>query len=230
MCERYAVYFSPDDSTELAHFGRTVLGRGNDGLNVEASSDDYPDSAVGKLLTATPAHYGFHATLKAPFQLAPGATKQSLLDAVAQIASEHSPVEMCGLRPQQISGFLALMFDTQPTAVKLLAQQCVERLESFRGPLSSEDIERRNPDALSQQQLQYLQQFGYPYVLKEFRFHMTLTGRGKNISEHSDYVDWLCTLYDRTVQSSPFLDRLCVFWQPDRKTQFIRISEFRFNR
>jgi hypothetical protein len=226
MSERYAVYFSPDDSTALARFGVRVLGRTNDGREVDASADDYHDPDVVKALTATPSHYGFHATLKAPFQLAPGTTRQALLDAVAKLASEHSSVEMRGLKPQQISGFLALMLTNQPDAVKLLANHCVERLEDFRAPLTSVDIERRNPGALSHQQRQYLHQFGYPFVMSEFRFHMTLTGRCKNIGEYSDYIDWLNSLYERMVTSPPDLDRLCVFWQPDRETAFTRIAEF----
>jgi hypothetical protein len=46
----------------------------------------------------------------------------------------------------------------------------------MRAPLSQADIERRNPAKLSDQQRAYLERWGYPYVMDEFRFHLTLTG------------------------------------------------------
>ena len=49
--------------------------------------------------------------------------------------------------------------------------------DSFRAPLTPEDRARRNPSALTPRQRDYLDRWGYPYVLEDFRFHMTLTGR-----------------------------------------------------
>src|SRR5262249_2220033 len=44
-------------------------------------------------------------------------------------------------------------------------------------PLTDADRARRNPARLTPRQRDYLERWGYPYVMEEFRFHMTLTGR-----------------------------------------------------
>jgi len=72
---RYAIYFTPDDSSELGLFGATVLRRrsedAGDWLNPELPVD-FPQSSDWAERIKKPAHYGFHATMKAPFELAPG--------------------------------------------------------------------------------------------------------------------------------------------------------------
>ncbi|MET0906190.1 MAG: DUF1045 domain-containing protein, partial [Tardiphaga sp.] len=40
-----------------------------------------------------------------------------------------------------------------------------------------DDRARRKPDALTPRQIEHLDDWGYPYVFEDFRFHMTLTGR-----------------------------------------------------
>ncbi len=57
-----------------------------------------------------------------------------------------------------------------------LAAQVVEGLDPFRAPLTEAEMARRNPDRLTPRQRALLDAWGYPYVLDEFRFHMTLTG------------------------------------------------------
>ena len=58
-----------------------------------------------------------------------------------------------------------------------LAAAVVEAFDPFRAPLTEAEIQRRNPDALNPEEFRNLCQWGYPYVFKTFRFHMTLTGR-----------------------------------------------------
>ena len=46
------------------------------------------------------------------------------------------------------------------------------------GPCAvSAPIARRRPERLTPRQRQLLDQFGYPYVMEEFQFHLTLTDR-----------------------------------------------------
>ena len=47
--------------------------------------------------------------------------------------------------------------------------------EPFRAPLTDADIARRRPERLTPRQRELFEQYGYPYVLDEFRFHLTLT-------------------------------------------------------
>lgn len=228
MSGRYAVFFCPDDSTALAAFGQRVLGRCANGTRVKPSTDDYPDKRLASLRRATPALYGFHATLKAPFYLAEDVSEAALLAAVEELATQQTTIHMDTLHPKLLSDFVALVFDGQPEKVASLAAQCVRDLESFRAPLTAADIAKRCPDQLTSKQRKNLDQYGYPYVLNEFRFHMTLSG-SINLPIDQPYFDWLNELYQKRVPEPPVLDRLAVFWQSDRQTPFRRIAQFAFN-
>ena len=58
-----------------------------------------------------------------------------------------------------------------------LATSCVTALDHFRLPPTEAERNRRLAAGLSPRQTDHLDRWGYPYVLEEFRFHMTLTGR-----------------------------------------------------
>lgn len=49
-------------------------------------------------------------------------------------------------------------------------------MDEFRAPLTDADIERRRSAGLTPRQDELMLEWGYPYVLEEFRFHLTLTG------------------------------------------------------
>jgi hypothetical protein len=52
----------------------------------------------------------------------------------------------------------------------------LKAFSAYRAPLSDADRERRMKGKLSPRQIELMDQWGYPYVLDEYRFHMTLTG------------------------------------------------------
>jgi hypothetical protein len=62
-------------------------------------------------------------------------------------------------------------------ALLALERDVVLGFEPFRAPLTEEEIARRHPERLDARQRDYLARYGYPGVLEEFRFHLTLTGR-----------------------------------------------------
>jgi len=76
-----------------------------------------------------------------------------------------------------ISGFIAVVPAERSAELERLAGDCVSAFDAFRAPLTPEDRARRNPSRLTPRQCDYLDRWGYPYVMEEFRFHMTLTGR-----------------------------------------------------
>ena len=47
----------------------------------------------------------------------------------------------------------------------------------MRAALTEDEIARRRPDQLSPRQRELLDLWGYPQVMEEFRFHLTLTDR-----------------------------------------------------
>lgn len=127
-------------------------------------------------LTAEPRKYGFHGTLKPPFRLADGASPNDLAQAVAEVARGLAPVQMPGLEMVLFDGFLALAPGHDPTLIDLAAD-VVRALESFRAPLTDAEISRRRPDRLTPRQHDLLAVYGYPFVMEEFQFHLTLSGR-----------------------------------------------------
>jgi hypothetical protein len=60
--------------------------------------------------------------------------------------------------------------------IEALADACVAAFDRFRAPLTDTDRARRLAAGLTPRQTELLERWGYPYVLDEFRFHMTLAG------------------------------------------------------
>ncbi|MEP9349552.1 DUF1045 domain-containing protein [Xanthobacter sp. KR7-225] len=174
---RYAVYLAPPADSALWRFGCAILGRDAQTGELPAAPD-LPgfDAERWRQITAEPRRYGFHGTLKAPFHLAPGAAAADLCAALAAVAGEHRPFELPPLEVTALGRFVAL---TPPVPVPTLddiAACVVKDLDPLRAPLTPEERARRQPQALSQRQTDMLDAYGYPYVLDEYRFHMTLTG------------------------------------------------------
>lgn len=176
--KRYAVYFTPDGDA-LTSFGASWLGWDIDeGQPVDHPRlPDLPQAQIAAM-TQQPRRYGFHATLKPPFALAPGGSVASLLDDLREICVTQPPVQLAqGLRLAVLDGFVALIPAQGNEALQRLAANLVTGLDFHRAPLTDADRARRNPDALTAVQRDNLDRWGYPWVMSEFRFHMTLTGR-----------------------------------------------------
>jgi len=215
---RYAVYFAPSDQSQLGAFGLHVLQRG-------ACENDHP---LRQKVTEKAAHYGFHSTFKAPMELAKGCTEQGLLDAVDAYSKTKQRVRLTGLQPEIVNGFHALTLPESPE-VDDFAADVMRTFEPFRAPLTEADRQRRHPDKLSARQRQYLESYGYPHVLEEFHFHMTLSKHIDSAEDSNSYHQWLKQWFEKTVTETPWLDLLAVFWQPNRATAFTRIAEFPVN-
>ena len=224
MTARYALYFSPADQSALSRFGEAVLGRVAAEPRPASCSSSFHDTQRWRALTEKPAHYGFHATLKAPFELQPDYTEDQLLNTVAAFCDANFAQPLQTLAPRRLSHFLALTLSDQSAALTEFVQSVVARFEPFRQPLTPDDMQRRLAQDLSPHQEQLLRQFGYPYVADEFRFHMTLSGP---LSQGDiDYEHWVDQLFNDTVTESSVLDHIAVFAQPDRHSAFIQKATF----
>lgn len=170
---RYAVYYTPPPGP-LADFGAAWLGwdiaRGCAVAQRPADFTGLPD------VTETPRRYGFHATVKPPFALAVGTDADALAAALTDLARSLAPARADGLRLSRIGRFLALTPLGDSSDIDALAAAIVRGLDGFRAPPSDADLARRRAAGLSAVQEAHLLRWGYPYVLDEFRFHMTLSG------------------------------------------------------
>ncbi|WP_171181531.1 DUF1045 domain-containing protein [Ruegeria sp. HKCCA4633] len=172
---RYAIYFAPPAAAEWTKFATSWLGWDMETGTLVA----HP--MVGEIdvaaVTNVPRKYGLHATMKPPFRLSEGQTFDALHAACGSLASNQPTVMLDGLEIARLGRFLALrpMGDTQ--ALNTLAATCVQTLDGFRAPPSEVELARRRAAGLTPEQDANLVQWGYPYVLDAFRFHITLSGK-----------------------------------------------------
>ncbi|WP_225769494.1 DUF1045 domain-containing protein [Inquilinus sp. Marseille-Q2685] len=221
MTRRYAIYYAPPTGSALAEVGADLLGR--DPETGEARPQprlDGIDPDRFHAITEDPRHYGFHATLKAPFALAEGVTGEALHAAAEAFAAGRAPAAGPALALASIGGFLALVPSAAAPEVHALADACVETFDRFRAPLTAAELERRRRSPLTPAQDRHLERWGYPYVFDEFRFHMTLTARLTDKAEHERVH---AALVERTapVCVDPLrIDAIAVYEQDDRQSPF----------
>lgn len=227
MDTRYAVYYAPPPGSPLKRLGDAWLGRDPD--RDERASFPVVEGVTPERLqeiTAAPRHYGFHATLKAPFALADGMEAAGLLGDVEAFAMTRRPVRV-RLAVGELGGFLALVPAEPSPALDRLAADCVREFDRFRAPMSEEERRRREPERLAEAERANLERWGYPYVFDQYRFHMTLTGpleepergRVKAILEHA-FAPYL---------GEPLvIDQLALFTQTHRVAPFRVAARFPF--
>lgn len=173
---RYAVYYAPDRGP-FARFAAEWLGW----CPLSGIEKPHPDVAglprPVEEITRTPRKYGFHGTIKPPFRLADRSSPEALQDDLSALARRLTPVRMEGLALKRLGGFVALVPEGDTSALAQLAGEVVEALDHHRAPAPASEIQRRRAAGLTPRQDELLMRWGYPYVMDEFRFHLTLTGK-----------------------------------------------------
>ncbi|MDR2799893.1 MAG: DUF1045 domain-containing protein [Desulfovibrio sp.] len=180
---RYAIYYVPERDTALERLGSSLLGRDictGDFLPQPGLRGIAPDGIF--MLTRDARRYGLHATLKPPFFLKPGVTEDELIKAAERFGKARRALSLPALALDRIGSFFALAMHPRDEAeaedaekVRFMAREAVISFDGFRAPPSVEELDRRRSKGLSPRQEEYLLQWGYPYVLDEFCFHITLT-------------------------------------------------------
>ena len=168
MSARAAVYYAPAEADPLWQVGCDWLGRD------PASGRRIPHADRDEL-TADPRRYGFHATLKPPMRLNHG--WHALLDDAAALADGLAPFALPALQVADLGGFLALRETVPCPPLHALADACVTALDLHRAPPDAAEIAQRRKPGLTAEQDAMLLDWGYPHVLRTWRFHMTLTRR-----------------------------------------------------
>jgi putative phosphonate metabolism protein len=223
---RYAIYFAAGNDSALSRFGAELLG-------YDAYTGDelrFPQDALHvapdwRDVSAAPRKYGFHATLKAPMALAPGKTEAELIAACAEFTAKARPVPVIRPVVDAISGFIAVIPAEPVDALRQLAADCVRDFDAFRAGLTAEDRARRKPEKLSERQRDYLDRWGYPYVMEEFRFHMTLTGR-LDAERRGPILAMLRDRFAGLKRDALAIDRIALFRQDDAKARFRIVGEW----
>jgi hypothetical protein len=178
MSIRYAVYFIPKEGSLLASLGFSLLGRNpKSGANLKRPllKNLTEDELISRTQKAS--QYGLHATLVAPFYASAG--ENTLLAALKDLLSGEKEIEAPqllisalkarGSGPSKDS-FAALVPEYIPPALSFLERKLVTNLNDLR----DKNAAKKDRGPLEKRPQEYYQKYGYPFVLEEFLFHITL--------------------------------------------------------
>jgi len=222
---RYAIYYVPAQGSFLDQFGAEMLGYDAwIGAALPFAAGVVEQMPDWRELTQDPRKYGFHATLKAPMALN-GRKESELQGACADFARQPRRIPRITPVVSSLSGFIAVITAGPSDELEQFAADCVRAFDPFRAPLTPEDRTRRNPSRLTPRQAEYLDRWGYPYVMEEFRFHMTLTGRLDEI-RRPGVLAMLRERFARLELTELAIDRIALFRQADAKARFNVIGDW----
>jgi hypothetical protein len=217
---RYALYVTLPPETPLGRFGAGALGYECEGGKFVAQIVPAGlDPAAVAAATAAPSRYGFHATIVAPFHLAPGSTRSDLISALQSFAAACKPCPVGRLRLASLSRFIALVPLTPTAAISAFAADTLMAFDQFRAPPASAERERRIAAGLSARQLALLDRWGYPYVLEEFRFHLTLAGP-LSAADGERWIDAYQTAFAPLAHDALVVDTLSLLCQEGPAAHF----------
>ena len=205
---RAAIYFTPPAGAPLTRAAALWLGR--DAFVGDATRE--PDADLDPIV-AEPARYGFHATMRAPFRIAEGFDLADVDERLARFAASRPKVQLPEMALRQLGPFFALVPAAPSEGLAVLEADLLEAFDGLRAPFTEAEIARRKPDRLSERQRAQLDRWGYPHVLEDFRFHMTLTGpvEAERTADVKAALDERFGAYDGAPLQ---IDSLAVFIEP----------------
>jgi putative phosphonate metabolism protein len=226
--ERYALYYAP-----RAEEGLTAAASQWLGYNPENGRSRAQPVLSGFLrerlaeLTAEPRLYGFHGTLKAPFALTDGVSERDFVDSVGRFAATQRPFIVPSMVLAEIGTFLALVPASRCAELQDLADRCVVEFDEYRRPADEAELARRRASGLSPRQDELLLRWGYPYVLEQWRFHLTLSGRVLDAIEREAVLAELRKYFKGYIDRPLQVRDICVFRQAAAGRPFTVLARFR---
>lgn len=170
-------------------------------------------------LTALPRRYGFHATLKAPFELTPSRSVHELERRLEEFCGTLAPISLA-TRIDLVDSVFALVPHQPDTGLDMLAAQIVTEFDAFRNPLTEIDLARLDVSRLTGRQLANLMTWGFPNVFDQFHFHMTLTGPVDHLER--DHVAAVLTHHFGALCHGPLaIGQLVLAVEPEPHAPFV---------
>jgi hypothetical protein len=134
---------------------------------------------------------------------------------VERVCAVRRAVVLPPLQVAELNDFICLRPVAPCLAIDRLAADLVARLDWCRRPPDAAELARRYRAGLSVRQQQLLLRWGYPYVLDEFRFHLTLTGALTDNRERAKLRRFLEELFAEALQTAVVVDRVSLFIEDD---------------
>ncbi|MGD2014015.1 MAG: DUF1045 domain-containing protein [Desulfobacterales bacterium] len=227
MEKRYAIYYAPEEGSSLEEFGRSWLGRdAYSGNTVAQPSIEGISPQMLSDIVSVAARYGFHGTLKPPFFLRTPDLEEHLFKDIERFAATEKSIYLPRLCITEMGRFLALAPETRCPQINQIAERCVYHFDWYRRSPSIAEIKRRRAVGLTASQEHYLRRWGYPYVMKEFRFHLTLTGPISDPALVARIKKTLAGLVTERELISVKVESLCLFIQEQAKGPFLLHSRY----
>ncbi len=222
---RYAAYFAPAVDSPWWQAGSAWLGRcaARQQALAQPPVPGVP-AAEQQRLTAAPRRYGWHATLKAPFALAPEVDLTTLRAGLREVCRSLQPFDLPRLQVTRLDDFLALVPAGESRALHAVEQACVAGLQPLAAPLSHAELQRRRAAGLTPEEDALLLRWGYPYVMERFRFHFSLTGALPGVPEpvvqalHQAATHWFAPLPPCRM------DAVALFAEPHPGADFVLLE------
>jgi hypothetical protein len=167
---RHAVYYIPKDETSLAQAGFALLGRSprsgepmrKPGLSLLSGIDLTQKTKKASI-------YGFHATIVAPFYAT--SDEREVKDTLKDLLKGEKEIKMPPLRIETPrDNFVALVPERTPEDLKDLESKLVRGLNH----LMRTDLPQKDRGPLNPRMEENYRLWGYPFVLDEFDFHLTI--------------------------------------------------------
>jgi hypothetical protein len=225
--ERYAIYWVPREDSALSAFAGPWFANASPAAGERKTYGLPADLALRA--TTSPARYGLHATLKAPFRLRGAVTQAELESDLGAFCAKRRQVKGGYLRFAKFQRYLGLVLTGCSAEADWLAAECVTHFDRFRAPLSQEDRERREPAVLTETEAAFFESFGYPHVLSTFEFHVTLAGPLE--SDDLARVEEALALATASLASTPLrIEDLSLLGEAGHGSGFSLLRRFPFMR
>ena len=225
---RAAIYFSPAADSALHHFGSSWLGR--DAFTAAACTQPSLaaiDADRLHTLTCSPRRYGFHATLRAPFHPADNTTIAQIIEHAESFARTQESF-LLPLQVENYKGFMALTPRQASAALSTMEAALLAHFDPLVQPASEAERARRRKAGLSARQDAHLVRWGYPYVMDEFNFHMTLSERLNDAREAAILFNELRARTQEIIAAATEIDAIYVFVEAEKGAPFIAAARLPF--
>jgi hypothetical protein len=124
-----------------------------------------------------------------------------------------------------LAGFFAVVPREPAPALDALAESCTTLFDAYRSPITLQERARRIALKLNEEQIRNLDRWGYPYVLSQYRFHMTLTGKVPAERRKAIFVVLLKAFRQSGVEASVAVDRVALVMRETPDAAFRVVSD-----
>lgn len=214
---RLAIYFTPRPDSEITRCATKWLGRDVFSANYLGQQPPAKMSVARfKELTSSPFHYGFHGTIKPPFRLTPNSSIEQVAARLRDFAKKEEPFILPDLHPCIMGRFLCLQPSKPCPQLYQLAEKTVRQFDDLRLMPGADELLKRRRSGLSLRQESILQRWGYPYLMEEFRFHLTLSDKIDDDNEREILCAHAKTVFTPRTCEKVMFDGLALFIEQNR--------------